>query len=99
MAVFSVTRLDPEMPKSPAAPLVRVKLAARTVPPAFVMVRAPIVARQSAVPRRPDDRGPTTPGAALLSAGALASVNVELSADEITSLDESLVPHAVFGFV
>jgi len=30
---------------------------------------------------------------------ALASVNVKLSADEITSLEEPCVPHAVVGFV
>ena len=30
---------------------------------------------------------------------ALASVNVKLSADEITSLEEPYVPHAVVGFV
>jgi aryl-alcohol dehydrogenase-like predicted oxidoreductase len=30
---------------------------------------------------------------------ALASVNVKLSADEITSLEEAYVPHAVVGFV
>jgi aryl-alcohol dehydrogenase-like predicted oxidoreductase len=29
---------------------------------------------------------------------ALASVNVKLSADEITSLEEPYVPHAVIGF-
>jgi len=29
---------------------------------------------------------------------ALASVNVKLSADEITSLEEPYVPHAVVGF-
>jgi hypothetical protein len=29
---------------------------------------------------------------------ALASVNVKLSADEITSLEEPHVPHAVVGF-
>jgi len=31
--------------------------------------------------------------------GPLASVNVKLSADEITSLEEPYVPHAVVGFV
>jgi 1-deoxyxylulose-5-phosphate synthase len=31
--------------------------------------------------------------------GALASVNVKLSADEITSLEEPYVPHEVVGFV
>jgi aryl-alcohol dehydrogenase-like predicted oxidoreductase len=30
---------------------------------------------------------------------ALASVNVKLSADEITSLEEPYLPHAVVGFV
>ena len=30
---------------------------------------------------------------------ALASVNVKLSADEITSLEEAYVPHGVVGFV
>ena len=30
---------------------------------------------------------------------ALASVNVKLSADEITSLEEPYVPHPVVGFV
>jgi aryl-alcohol dehydrogenase-like predicted oxidoreductase len=30
---------------------------------------------------------------------ALASVNVKLSADEITSLEEPYIPHAVVGFV
>jgi aryl-alcohol dehydrogenase-like predicted oxidoreductase len=30
---------------------------------------------------------------------ALASVNVKLSRDEITSLEEQYVPHAVVGFV
>jgi aryl-alcohol dehydrogenase-like predicted oxidoreductase len=30
---------------------------------------------------------------------ALASVNVQLSADEITSLEEPYVPHPVVGFV
>jgi aryl-alcohol dehydrogenase-like predicted oxidoreductase len=30
---------------------------------------------------------------------ALASVNVKLSADETTSLEEPYIPHAVVGFV
>jgi len=30
---------------------------------------------------------------------ALASVNVKLSADEITSLEQPYVPHRVVGFV
>ena len=30
---------------------------------------------------------------------ALASVNVKLSADEVTSLEEPYVPHEVVGFV
>src|SRR5215470_5812916 len=49
MADLSVTRLAPEIPKKPAAPLVRVKLLAKAVPPAFIMVRVPTVAPTAAV--------------------------------------------------
>jgi len=41
MADLSVTRLDPEIPNVPAADFVRMKLASKAPPEAFVMVRAP----------------------------------------------------------
>src|SRR5215831_13706573 len=49
MADLSVTRFVPEIPKKPAEPLVKVKLLAKAVPPAFIMVRVPTVAPTAAV--------------------------------------------------